>query len=211
MNKKITLNRKHNSRYTIVENKRNSINSFKKSKTRINQLKPKMQIRRPESLTTNIPKQSKKEEPADVENIFQDIVQRINAKQDSGEKKLHIDHKGVAKVVTVGKDNEPSRSKLGLFSGSLINHYWAGESVVSKGRFSKFEEYTLSERVPMEVRPSIREKMAKTSQKAKDLVGITKLRNKRVKMVEEHKKNNLFLTGVKYYQESTSLCRQMLN
>lgn len=177
MKSKLSMDRYHNSRFTIIENKRISTHSFKKSKTRSSKLNKIKNFKKTDY--KNIKKNQKKEIPnhkigsMDIQEIFTDIVKRINQKSHDPSKKLKIEKNGLLKVISEDSTQALTKSKTDLVSGSLINNYWPGDSLYTKDRISKFEDPGMSQQLQEnseEETENINQKIKNMAKKAKDMV-----------------------------------------
>jgi hypothetical protein len=181
MNQRIKINRLYNTRLTIIDEKRLSLHSFKKSKTRINQKKNKKNSKEMKHVSIknfskgNIPVMEN--DSVNVQDIFEDIVGRIQNKNKEMNKKIEFDKKGSLKIVDMNKETDPvsNISKLDLISGSLVNNYWPGESLYTKEVLSKYDDQIHSLNEPKKESTGenmINEKLKKTSKRARELVNI---------------------------------------
>lgn len=177
MKQALSKERSYNSRFTIVEKNPNLVQPIKKSKTRITD---KQSRRKPSYFpkkNQQKPKQSSlKIEAVDIQDIFQTLVEKVDSRELGPRRKLKIDPQGMLKIVLDQKEGDRtcSKSKLELFSGSLVNNYWTGDSSLMKGGFSRLEDQTIleiSEQQPSEDRVSVSERLKKTSERARELVG----------------------------------------
>lgn len=183
MNRKRTINRTLNSRLTVVEQKKKINNSYKKSKTRLNEISNKVLDQKTKYLNvyqSQGPQDKFQLDQTSVDQIFEKIARQIKSNDTGPKKKLHFDGKGSLTMISENKDIEATvnKSKADLISGSLINNYWPAESSFTKDCISKFEPKTLTE-IPghekIESKFLLNEKLKKTTQRARELVGIKSL------------------------------------
>lgn len=179
MNKKISNERHYNSRFTIIEKKRLSVKSFKKSKTRITDKNKTRGSKEPKYLkmkpSQNVKIENNEIGSFNIEDIYAQIVHKVDAEDSSAPKKIKFDQNGTIRMITdqKGTDKASSRSKLELISGSLVNNYWAGESSLIKGGISRLEDHTIleiSETHTPKNQESVNDKLKKATERARDLV-----------------------------------------
>ena len=124
MKRKNPTNKYYKSRFTMVENSLISSQSLKKSKTHTNKLNKKRNLKKKFNLKQEKKNESQEVGSSDIQDIFSDIMFRLNNKKTDHSKKIKFEKNGSLKVISESKESNSVKSKVDFISDSLGNNYW---------------------------------------------------------------------------------------